>query len=65
MAPVDANESLVMRLAPTSQLLHNGVTNVCFVDGHVTFVKASLPAKLRRALISIAGNDDEVTKELE
>jgi prepilin-type processing-associated H-X9-DG protein len=62
MAPVDADEPLVMSLGPTTKLHHAGGTNACFVDGSVTFLKANTPAKARRAMTSIAGNDDEVAK---
>jgi prepilin-type processing-associated H-X9-DG protein len=58
MAPVDADESLVMRLGPTTKLHHPGGTNACFVDGSVRFLKASTPGKLRRALMTISGNDN-------
>ena len=63
MAPVDADESLVMSLGPTTKLHHAGGTNACFVDGSVRFLKANTPAKVRRALMSISGNDNEVAKE--
>ena len=59
MAPVDADESLVMSLGPTTKLHHAGGTNACFVDGSVRFLKASTPAAVRRALMSISGNDNE------
>ncbi len=57
MAPVDADESLVMSLGPTTKLLHAGGMNAGFVDGSVRFLKTSIPARVRRALISISGND--------
>lgn len=57
MAPVDADESLVMSLGPNTKLHHAGGTNVCLVDGGVRFLKATTPTKVRRALISISGND--------
>jgi prepilin-type N-terminal cleavage/methylation domain-containing protein/prepilin-type processing-associated H-X9-DG protein len=63
MAPVDADESLVMRLGPGSKLHHSGGTNACFADGHVAFLKANTPAVVRRAMMSISGNDNEVAKE--
>ncbi len=62
MAPVDADESLVMRLAPDTKLHHAGGTNACSVDGSVKFLKASTPEKVRRALISISGNDNEAAE---
>jgi prepilin-type processing-associated H-X9-DG protein len=63
MAPVDADESLVMSLGPTAKLHHPGGMNGCFVDGSVRFLKSKTPAGVRRALLSISGNDDEVTRE--
>ena len=62
MAPVDADESLVMSLGPTTKLHHAGGMNACFVDGSVMFLKASTPAAVRRALMSISGNDDRVAR---
>ena len=63
MAPVDADESLVMRLGPTAKLHHAGGMNAGFVDGSVRFLKASTPPEVRRAWMSISGNDDAVTTE--
>jgi prepilin-type processing-associated H-X9-DG protein len=57
MAPVDADESLVMSLGPTMKLHHQGGTEACFVDGHVRHLQASISARARRALISIAGGE--------
>ena len=63
MAPIDADESLVMSLGPTTKLHHAGGTNGCFVDGSVKFLKAQTPAAVRRAWISISGNDDQDANE--
>ena len=63
MAPVDADESLVVRLGPTAKLPHAGGTNACFVDGSVRFLKASTRGRVRRALMSISGNDDPGSDE--
>ena len=63
MAPVDADESSVMSLGPTTKLHHAGGTNACLVDGHARFLRADTPAAVRRALMSISGDDDEVAKE--
>jgi prepilin-type processing-associated H-X9-DG protein len=61
---VDANESLVMSLGEKTKLHHAGGTNACFVDGGVRFLNTSTAAPVRRALISIAGNDsNELAKE--
>jgi prepilin-type processing-associated H-X9-DG protein len=66
MAPLDADEALMIGLGPTSKLPHSDGTNACLVDGSVKFMKlkADTPAKVRRALISISGNDDEDLKDL-
>jgi prepilin-type processing-associated H-X9-DG protein len=58
MAPLDAGESFLMSLGPESNLPHSGGVNACFLDGSVKFLKASIGASTRRALISIAGHDD-------
>jgi type II secretory pathway pseudopilin PulG len=63
MAPVDADEFVVMSLGPTTQLHHVGGMNSCFVDGRVPFLKANTPAAVRRALMSISGNDNEVAEK--
>lgn len=59
MAPTDATAPLVMGIRPDSKLNHPGGMNAAFVDGSVHFLKAATPATLRRALISISGNDDK------
>lgn len=59
MAPVDADEQLVMSIGPESELAHSGGVNAAFVDGSVHFLMTDdLSATDRRALISIAGNDN-------
>jgi prepilin-type processing-associated H-X9-DG protein len=57
MAPLDADESLVMGLGPESKLAHPGGMNAVFCDGRVRFLRADLPAESRRAMISITGGD--------
>ncbi len=63
MAPVDADESLVMNLGPTTKLHHATGMNACSVDGSVRFLKAHTPRDVRRAFISISGHDDRMTEE--
>jgi prepilin-type processing-associated H-X9-DG protein len=58
MAPVDADESIFMNLGLTIKLHHAGGTQACFVDGSVRFLKAYTPAEVRRALMSISGNEN-------
>jgi prepilin-type processing-associated H-X9-DG protein len=52
-----------MSLGPTTKLHHEGGTNASFVDGGVRFMKATTPAQVRRAWISISGNDNQFTNE--
>jgi hypothetical protein len=63
MAPVDADEPLFMSLGPAAKMHHPGGMDACFVSGQVTFLKATTPAPVRRALISISGNDDEFASQ--
>jgi len=63
MAPVDADESLVLSLGPATKLHHPGGMNANLVDGSVRFLKAATPGKVRRAMMSISGNDNEIAKE--
>ena len=65
MAPVDAGGSLVMSLGPTTKLHHAGGANAGLADGSVRFLRADTPAAVRRAWMSISGNDDEVAKGTE
>ena len=62
MAPVDADEQLVLDLGPKSKFTHDYGFNAAFVDGHVTFLSTDLSASQRRALMSIAGNDKAVAE---
>ncbi len=63
MAPVDADETLVVSLGTSTKLHHAGGTNACFVDGSVRFLKARTPARVLRALMSISGHDNPTTDE--
>jgi prepilin-type processing-associated H-X9-DG protein len=63
MAPVDADEVLLMSLGATTKLHHVGGMNAGFLDGSVKFLKASTSAKVRAALMTISGNDDDVGEE--
>jgi type II secretory pathway pseudopilin PulG len=58
MAPTDASESLVMGISSKSKLNHVGGMNGASVDGSIKFLRADFPAAQRRAMISIAGNDN-------
>lgn len=65
MAPVDADESLARNLGSETQFHHRGGMNACFVDGSVKFLSASISDEIRRAVISISGNDDPRSDELD
>jgi prepilin-type processing-associated H-X9-DG protein len=58
MAPMDADEQLVLSLGlPKSNLHHSGGMNAAFVDGSVRFVKANTKPDVFRAMVSIAGGE--------
>lgn len=63
MAPVDADESLVLGIGPTTKLSHPGGVNACFVDGTVRFLKSGTSETVRRAAITISGKDDRRSYE--
>ena len=58
MAPVDADEALVLSFGPKTKSHHVGGVNAAFVDGSVRFLKNTISAPLRRAMISIAGHEE-------
>lgn len=57
MAPRDADESQFLAINMQSKLGHWGGVQAVFLDGHVVFLNATMPADTRRALISIAADD--------
>ena len=57
MAPVDADEALVLGFGPSSPAHHAGGVNASFVDGRIRFLKNTILSPIRRAMISIAGNE--------
>ena len=57
MAPQDASEEMVLNFGNDGKLAHTGGTQAAFADGHVQFLSENLDTEIRRALISIAGND--------
>jgi type II secretory pathway pseudopilin PulG len=57
MAPVDADETLLLSIRPESNLHHAGGFNASFVEGSVRFLRTTIPASVRRALLSISGNE--------
>jgi prepilin-type processing-associated H-X9-DG protein len=63
MAPFDADAAMVMKLDTETKLHHAGGTNATFADGSVRFLRTDTPAPMRRALLSISGNDNDAVKE--
>jgi prepilin-type processing-associated H-X9-DG protein len=63
MAPFDADAVTVMKLDTKAKLHHAGGTNAALADGSVLFLKADTPGPVRRALLSISGNDNDAVKE--
>ena len=63
MAPFDADAVMVMKLDTKAELHHSGGTNAAFADGGVRFLRTDTPAPMRRALLSISGNDNDAVKE--
>jgi len=54
MAPLDANEALVLGIGPESELPHAGGMHGAFVDGSVRYLSVGMSSDERRALISIS-----------
>ena len=65
MAPVDADEALVLALNPSDALPHSAGMNAAFVDGSVQYLSAETSSAIRRALISIAPDDKRVLESNE
>ncbi len=57
MAPVDTNEQFVLGFEPKTKFAHPGGLQALLADGAVRFLSANLDTAVRRALISIDGND--------
>jgi hypothetical protein len=64
MSPFDADEKLVLSIGPESKLVHPGGTHVLYANGSVQFLDTTVPAKLRLAVISIAGDDNPTLEEI-
>ncbi len=57
MAPVDTDGTVLMMLGSSTKTHHPGGVNVAFVDGSIHFLKATMPAVVRRNLLTIAGGE--------
>jgi len=62
MEPRDTYEVNLLSLDENSEMSHTSGGNAAFVDGHVKYLSVNTPAEARKALISIAG-DDNLTEE--
>lgn len=58
MAPQDTDGSWVLSFSPETELPHEGGVQAAFVDGSVRYLSADIDAGERRAMITIAGDDD-------
>ncbi len=63
MSPTDADEELILSLTSSKSLSHASGMNAVFVDGHGSFLDTDTTASHLRAMISIAGRDDETLDE--
>ena len=57
MSPMDADESMILSIGPSSKVSHTGGVHGLLMDGTIRFLNAQIPAETRRALISVAGNE--------
>jgi prepilin-type processing-associated H-X9-DG protein len=66
MKPVDADEQAVLDVgANPSRSPHINGAQAVFADGSVQMLPAEMPAAQRRAMISIAGNDNAALEDVE
>lgn len=63
MSPTDADLDLILGLAKSESLAHSGRYSAATVNGRVFSVETSVDANKLRAMISIAGGDDETLIE--
>jgi type II secretory pathway pseudopilin PulG len=62
MSPSDATAELILNRAAEDKPSHPSGSHAVSVSGYVTFLPASTPPDTLRALISIAGSDDDVAQ---
>jgi prepilin-type processing-associated H-X9-DG protein len=63
MSPQDATEQQVLSFAEAKPTAHPGGAQALLADGSVRFLPASIKPAVLRAMISIAGGDDEAARE--
>ena len=64
MAPLDADEALILSIGVTSRPVHDGIVHVATGEGRVRPQRADVPLAARRAAMSISGKDDDRTQGL-
>ncbi len=65
MSPTDASEPVALSFAAAKRPSHPGGTQGLFADGTVNFLQKSTKLAALRAMISIAGDDDQVAQEVD
>lgn len=60
MSPSDATEDLILNRGANGKFSHPNGGLAAFADGHTQHLSKSAPAEVLRAIISIAGNDNEI-----
>lgn len=65
MSPTDASEPIALSFAAAKQPSHPGGTHGLFADGTVRFLNQSTKPAALRAMISVAGDDDQAARELD
>ncbi|WP_435020938.1 DUF1559 domain-containing protein [Tundrisphaera sp. TA3] len=57
MAPVDADERLILGLGPSTKSNHRGGMNALFADGADRFLSDQIAPEIRRIMITVSGHD--------
>lgn len=65
MSPMDADEHLILNLSTAKKLPHPGVFQTLLADASTRALSADIKPAILRALISIAGQDDETAREID
>ena len=65
MSPTDASERLILSFAEARRLSHPGGAQAAFVSGQIRFVSKDIKPATLRAVISVAGEDDELARAID
>jgi prepilin-type processing-associated H-X9-DG protein len=65
MSPHDASEELILNLFKKGKPPHPNGTMAAFVDGHTFLLPRNTTPEVLRALISVAGNDNDVARAVD